>query len=302
MILAGIKIEGIPEGWEPVRYGVPKDGEYFMGISDKFVVGRMSQAATCLGHRLIVRKKPGFSVDVTWEGKPKTKKNYRTLLLGEPVMPGDIIETKDAGPMVGPLVAIQHYKDLSPRVQESGSCVKYMRYPWTPDEYLARQRDWIEFHKLKKGDAVKVCCKAEHGQDGWENSWLPNHMTKNVGHTMFVSKLSETHLPHGISLSRSAQDIDQPGDFAFQYPFYVLQVVKPEPKKPEFRPFRPFRTPQEVLDWVKEHGQLIIKEDGEWRTVNQAQSTPLGVYITPPVSEPEKWKSVKSGAVFGIIE
>jgi hypothetical protein len=214
-------------------------------------------------------------------------------------MPGDIIETTDGN---NTLLAAQHYKDLSPKVQESGSCVKYMRYPWTPDEYLARQKDWIEFHKLKKGDAVKVCCVAEDRQDGWEDSWLPVYMGKNVGHTMFVSKLSEPNLPYGIRLSSSAQDIDKPVDLVFQYPFYVLQVVKkpePEPKKPEFREFR---TPKEVLDWVKKHGQLISKEDGEWRTVLRAETCRSGVYITPPAPEPEKWKSVKSGAVFGIIE
>jgi hypothetical protein len=302
MILAGIKIEGIPEGWEPVRYGVPKDGEHYMGTSDQLAVARMSQAVTCLGHRLIVRKKPGFSVDVTWEGKPKAKPKakpradagYRPLLIGEPVMPGDIIETTDG---MCDLLAAQHYKDGSPKVQEHNSVVKYMRYPWTPDEYLERQKDWIDFHNLKKGDAVKVCCVAEDRQDGWENSWVPSYMTKDVGKTLFVSQLSEPKLLYGIRLSSSWQDIGKPGDLAFQYPFYVLQVVKkPEPK------FREFRTLLEVLDWVKEHGQLIIREDGEWRTVNQAQSTPLGVYITPPVSEPEKWKSVKTGAVFGIIE
>jgi hypothetical protein len=305
MILAGIKIDGIPEGWEPVRYGVPKDGEHYMGTSDQLAVAQMSQAVTCLGHRLIVRKKPGFSVDVTWEGKPKAKPradaDYRPLLIGEPVMPGDIIETTDGN---NTLLAAQHYKDLRPKVQKSGSCVKYMRYPWTFDEYLARQKDWIEFHNLKKGDPVKVCCVAEHLQDGWENDWLPYHMGQNVGHTLFVSKLPEPDLPYGITLSQPAQESDLPSDLpsgrmALQYPFYVLQVVKPEPKKPEFRSFR---TLLEVLDWVKEHGQLIIREDGEWRTVLRAETSGSGVYITPPVPEPEKWKSAKTGAVFGIIE
>jgi hypothetical protein len=296
MILAGIKIEGIPEGWEPIRYGIPKDGEYYMGAGDQLALVQMSLGLACVGRRLIVRRKPRFSCEATWDGNPES--DYRPLLIGEPVMPGDIMETADG---MCRLLALQHYKDLIPRVQEHNSVVKYLRYPWKEQEYLKKQEEWIEFHKLKKGDPVKVCCVAKHGQDGWENSWVPSCMTKDVGKTLFVSHLPETHLPYGIRLSRSAQRIDQPGDFAFQYPFYVLQVVKPEPKKPEFRPFR---TPQEVLDWVKEHGQILIREDGQWRTVLRAEpGLKSGVYISPPVPEPyQGWKSVKTGAVFGIIE
>ncbi len=223
--------------------------------------------------------------------KKKPEPEYRVLEPGEPAMPGDILFSP-AQDNLGD--CSNHYKHAYPNFQNN-SCSKYKRKPWTKEEYLKRQAEWVEFHNLKPGDMVKVCCKASYLRDGWHTAWM-KEMTAAVGKEYKVTGISYESLLTGIQL-------DLPDGEKMYFPFYVLQVVKnPEPVKPKYREFR---TPQEVLAWVQEHGQIVINDKGDWSTVLRAsdggdgQLFMAGVY---GLGQKESLKSHKDGTPFGVPE
>lgn len=51
----GIEIEGLPEGWEPVAFRCPKDGESYVGYDGKVIISLSTNDLH--GPRLIVKKK-----------------------------------------------------------------------------------------------------------------------------------------------------------------------------------------------------------------------------------------------------
>ncbi len=220
----------------------------------------------------------------------------RFLEPGEPVMPGDRLHSGN-GDDIGE--AYNHYKNERPRFQNSAK-TDYSRKPWTEEEYRKRQAAWVKFHDLKPGDTVKVCCKAVGYQDGWQNSWV-SEMDGTVGQEVRVIGVSCDILMKGTD------------GFSYGYPFYVLQVTtgpapmpvekimhSREPVKPEFREFR---TTQEVLTWVQEHGQIVIRENGDWSTVVRCEKSGSGIYFTPADLDVglESWKSAKDGTPFGVL-
>lgn len=219
--------------------------------------------------------------------KKKPEPEYRVLEPGEPAMPGDILFSS-ADDNLGE--CSNHYKHRFPNTQNN-SCSRYKRKPWTKEEYLKRQAEWVKFHNLKVGDTVKVCCAALDSQDGWGNTW-EHPMTGLIDETTMVTEIN-----HNIKLF-IPEDRSSLG-----FPFYVLQVVKkPEPVKPKYREFR---TPQEVLAWVQEHGQIVVNDRGHWSTVTRAsvsgdgQLYMAGVYGVGPISS---LKSLKDGTPFGVPE
>lgn len=230
--------------------------------------------------------------------KKKPEPEFRVLEPGEPAMPGDILFSS-ADDNLGE--CSNHYRNRFPGYQNDRRS-KYKRKPWTKEEYLKRQAEWVEFYNLKPGDTVKVCCKAKDGQDGWEEFWC-EEMYEAVGKVFRVKDIQ-------------TGGIQSVGD-KYLYPFYVLQVVKkPEPVKPvekimasrePVKPkYREFRTPQEVLSWVQEHGQIVVKENGDWTTIIRCEKGTSGLYLTPAVLEYtdtwNHWKSAKDGTPFGVPE
>jgi len=229
------------------------------------------------------------------------KPEYRKLEPGEPAMPGDRL-MDSAGNDMG--IAENHYKHPHNQLVQDTRQSMYARTPWTPEEYLQRQAEWVEFHNLKPGDTVSVCCKAVADRDGWEEYWCED-MDEAIG-TEFKVRDIQTG---GI---QSASDM-------YLFPFYVLQVVKKPapvrpvekimdsrvPVKPEPK-YREFRTPQEVLAWVQEHGQIVVKEDGDWKSVTSVSKTTRGVDISQYginiVDCWTIWKSAKDGIPFGVPE
>lgn len=225
-----------------------------------------------------------FSVYAICEKKP-VEPEFRKLEPGEPVMPGDRLHGF-RGEDIGE--ACNHYRDERPFV--NGMCaVLYSRKPWTPEEYLKRQAEWVEFHNLKPGDTVKVCCKAKTDQDGWPEYWVED-MELAIGEEFKVKDIQ----------SGGIQSVSD----KFIYPFYVLQVVK-KPVKPEPK-YREFRTPQEVLAWVQAHGQIVVDAKGNWNTVTRSEIGTSGLILIPynlaSLDTWEHWKSAKDGTPLGVLE
>lgn len=233
--------------------------------------------------------------------KKKPKPEYRNLEIGEPVMPGDRLFNRH-GESLGK--AYNHYRRGTANVQGHSGPL-YAREAWNRDEYASQQKEWVEFHNLKVGDTVKVCCKAVDSRDGWNNTWI-SVMDDAVGQECQVTEIN-----HNIRLKI-------PDEGSLGFPFYVLQVVtKPEiagisphtivlddPKNPELK-YREFRTPQEVLSWVREHGHIVVKDNGDWCSVLGATKVDKTEFQPDGVSTRDyvyTWKSVINGTPFGVAE
>lgn len=235
--------------------------------------------------------------------KKKPKPEYRKLEIGEPVMPGDRLFNLH-GESLG--VAYSHYRRGKRFANVQGHPGPlYSRESWNKDEYASQQKEWVEFHNLKIGDTVKVCCAAKNFQDGWGNTW-ESVMDDAVG-----QELQVTEINRNIRLKI-------PDEGSLGFPFYVLQVVtKPEiagisphiivlddPKQPELK-YREFRTPQEVLSWVREHGHIVVNSNGDWKTVVGATKVDKMEFQPEGVSTRDyvyTWKSAINGTPFGFAE
>ena len=242
------------------------------------------------------------------------KPEYRKLEPGEPAMPGDRL-MDSAGNDMG--IAENHYKHPHNQLVQDTRQSMYARTPWTPEEYLQRQAEWVEFHNLKPGDTVKVCCKAKSKQDGWENSWLRKYMNGAVGKEL---KVTDVFPASGVKISAPGEEWDE-----LEFPFYVLQVVKkptpvkpepvkptpvkpepvkPTPVKPEPK-YREFRTPQEVLAWVQEHGQIVVNDNGTWGSITGCSISGDNQLYIPgcfTYGYYKNGKSLKDGTTFGVPE
>lgn len=78
--------------------------------------------------------------------------------------------------------------------------------------YTARQKEWMQFNGLKAGSTVKLLCKAQNHEDGWDNSWTFS-MDKNIGEVGIIESIGTDD---GISVSFD-------GSATFSYPYWVLK-------------------------------------------------------------------------------
>ena len=220
------------------------------------------------------------------------KPEYRKLEPGEPAMPGDRL-MDSAGNDMG--IAENHYKHPHNQLVQDTRQSMYARTPWTPEEYLQRQAEWVEFHNLKPGDTVKVCCKAGDRQDGWQDGFV-DEMEVAIGKEFPVYGIRD----FGIQVTAPREIFDK-----CNFPFYVLQVVKkPVPVKPEHK-YREFRTPQEVLAWVQEHGQIVVNDNGTWGSITGCSISGDNQLYIPgcfTYGYYKNGKSLKDGTTFGVPE
>lgn len=80
-------------------------------------------------------------------------------------------------------------------------------------EIYEAYREMEKASGIKEGDTVKVLRTAKNSEMGWRNSWT-SHMTRTVGKTLTVESIGVGN--SGIWLEGSCN-----------YPFFVLEVVKP---------------------------------------------------------------------------
>jgi len=86
------------------------------------------------------------------------------------------------------------------------------------EAYKVLQKAWVEENDVRKGDIVRVLRPAKSHEIGWVCSWNDGVMTKKVGMTQRIGKISN----QWVNLSDS-----------YNYPFFVLEIVDQPREKEE---------------------------------------------------------------------
>lgn len=85
---------------------------------------------------------------------------------------------------------------------------------WTREHYTAAALKT----KFRPGDRVRVLRDAKDYESGWGNSWV-DQMDDAVGKTLTVSSAD---IGNGVAL--------EDGHLDYEYPFFVLRLVRKAPK------------------------------------------------------------------------
>jgi hypothetical protein len=95
-------------------------------------------------------------------------------------------------------------------------------------EYKNKQKGWIKKNNIKVGDKVKVLRRAENYEGGWGTFWSLSEQDKTIGKVYEIEHVGT----YSVALRMRKGMLC--------YPYFVLELVKQEPKTMTLAQIREF--------------------------------------------------------------